>query len=220
MVQRFRNRIDAGRQLALKLGQVVGAEQVVVLALPRGGVPVGAEVARALRSRLKSFVVRKLGAPNFEEYAFGAVASGGIIHLNQEVVEHLGLSPFQVRAVINRELNELERRERSYGSVLSHGEIQGQIVVLVDDGVATGASLKVAVKTLRQQEPEQIIVAVPVAPASARSEFELFADAFVAVLEPTEFCAVGEWYMDFSQTTDLEVATILEEFEREDFAHL
>jgi len=218
MVAHFRNRVDAGRQLAQMLGPVVGAEPVVVLALPRGGVPVGAEVARELRAPLKTFVVRKLGAPGFEEFAIGAVASGGIVQLNQETVERLGLSSFQVRQVINRELNELERRERIYGSNYSHGEIHGQVIVLVDDGIATGSSLKVAVRTLRQLEPQKIIVAVPVAPASARPEFESCADEFVAVLEPTEFYAVGEWYTDFSQTTDLEVATILEDFERQGLA--
>ena len=142
----------------------------------------------------------------------GAVASGGIVFLNQEVVEKLGISALDVRRVINREQDELERRERLYGASRRHLTLKAQRVVLVDDGIATGSTMKAAIQAVRQQEAGEIIVAVPVAPPSVRAEFESYADAFVTVLEPDDFFAVGQWYDDFTQTSDEEVTAILREF--------
>lgn len=205
---RFRDRRDAGRRLAIKLEPLFGKVDLI-LALPRGGVPVGVEVAAHLHVPLHVFVVRKLGVPGHEEYAMGAIASGGSTVLNRAVVEQLGIPRPELEYVIERETLELARRERSYSTGKQSFEINGRRIVLVDDGLATGSTMKVAVQAVAQQGAEKIVVAVPIAPASAREEFEEIADEFICVLEPETFYAVGEWYEDFRQTTDAEVQDLL-----------
>lgn len=204
MIERFQDRIDAGRQLAVALKNL-SPRPDIVLALPRGGVPVGAQVAHQLQIPLQVFVVRKLGVPGHEEYAMGALASGNVILLNHEVIQQIGLSQREVDTVIEKEKRELERRERQYIPGSSPLQLEGRNVVLVDDGLATGSSMKAAVQAVRLQGARSVTVAVPVAPASARWEFETIADHYVTVMEPQRFYAVGQWYENFSQTTDEEV---------------
>jgi len=208
MFERFRDRKEAGQWLARKLDPLSGNVDLV-LALPRGGVPVGAEVAAYLHIPLHVFVVRKLGVPGHEEYAMGATASGGITFLNHPVIEQLGISRSEIGYVIQKETMEVERRARDYGNATAPLDLHGKAVVLVDDGLATGSTMRVAVQAVRQQGADKIVVAVPVAPASSREEFEAMADEYVCVLEPEVFFAVGQWYEDFSQTSDTEVREIL-----------
>jgi putative phosphoribosyl transferase len=207
MPTRFTNRREAGRYLAEKLMHFAQHSDALVLALPRGGVPVGYEIARILDIPLEIFLVRKLGVPGHDEYAMGAIASGGVVLVNEEVVRRLNIPDHEVEKVITRERMELARREGAYG--LHGGDIRGRSVILVDDGLATGASMKVAVQAARQKEPRKVIVAVPVAPASSVPEFQELADEFICVLAPEFFSAVGEWYENFSQTSDAEVQELL-----------
>ncbi len=182
---------------------------VVVLALPRGGVPVGYEVAHALHAPLDVFVVRKLGTPGQEELAMGALASGGITVLNREVVQALGIPQQTIEAVIAREQPELERREREYRNGRPAAEVGGRTVILVDDGLATGSSMRVAAKALKKKSAAQIVVAVPVASPSTCAEFEAEVDKVICATTPEPFWAVGQWYRNFSQTTDEEVRELL-----------
>ena len=205
----FADRSEAGRVLASKLGEFSGRNNVVVLALPRGGVPVGYEVARALRAPLDVFVVRKLGTPGQEELAMGALAPGGITVLNREVIQALGIAQQTIEAVVTREQHELERREREYREGRPAASIRGNIAILVDDGLATGSSMRVAAKALRKEAAAQIVVAVPVASPSTCAEFEAEVDKVVCATTPEPFWAVGQWYRDFSQTTDEEVRELL-----------
>lgn len=204
----FLDRRDAGRQLAAKL-QSYSGEDVLVLALPRGGVPVGYEVSRALHAALDVFVVRKLGVPGHRELAMGAIASGGVQVLNAEVIEALRILPAAVDAVAATEREELERQERAYRGDTPVPKVSGRTVIVVDDGLATGSTMRAAVRALRKAHPKHIVVAVPVAAAetarSMRQEAEL-----VCLSEPSEFYAVSMWYEDFSQTTDEEVRNLLE----------
>lgn len=210
----FRNRMDAGQQLGVRLrklfeGNAKELAQVIVLGLPRGGVPVAFEVALALNAPLDIFVVRKLGAPGHEELAMGAIASGGIRELNAEVIDALKVAASQIEETAAREGHELERRERLYRGDRSPLEVSGKSAVLVDDGLATGYTMRVAVAALRQLHPEKIVVAVPVAARSVCEEVEKKADAVVCLYTPMEFTAVGEWYGDFAQTSDDEVRSLL-----------
>ena len=182
---------------------------VVVLALPRGGVPVGYEVAHALHAPLDVFVVRKLGTPGQEELAMGALASGGITVLNREVIQALGIPQQTIEAVIAREQPELERREREYRNGRPAAEVGGRTVILVDDGLATGSSMRVAAKALKKKSAAQIVVAVPVASPSTCAEFEAEVDKVICATTPEPFWAVGQWYRNFSQTTDKEVRELL-----------
>ena len=208
MLERFKNRIEAGQYLADRLSHHRDKPGGIILALPRGGVPVGYAVAQELRLPLDLFFVRKLGVPGHEEFAMGAIASGDVTLVNEDVVRQLQIPEREIHYVIEKEQHELHRRENKYGDRVPH-HLEGRTVILVDDGLATGSTMKVAVEALRQRDPRHIVVAVPVAPASAAHEFRHLADEFVCVLEPQVFYAVGEWYEDFSQTTDEEVSVIL-----------
>lgn len=205
----FEDRFEAGRVLASKLGEFSGRQDVVVLALPRGGVPVGYEVAQALHAPLDVFVVRKLGPPGQEELAMGALASGGITVLNREVIQALGIPQQTIDAVVATEQIELERREREYRDGRPAVNVRGRVAIVVDDGLATGSSMRVAAKALRKEAAAQIVVGVPVASASTCAEFEAEVDKIVCATVPEPFWAVGQWYRDFSQTTDEEVRELL-----------
>jgi predicted phosphoribosyltransferase len=205
----FRNRVDAGRRLAAALGGYVGRSDVTVLALPRGGVPVAVEVARALGAPLDIFLVRKIGVPGHPELAMGAIAEGGVRVLNQGLIRDIGIPSSAVEQVMVRERLELERRDRLYRGGRSLPALKGRTVILVDDGLATGATMEAAVHALRQMTDGSIVVAAPVgAPDTCRRLREI-ADEVICVATPTTFDAVGLWYEDFSQTTDEEVRSLL-----------
>lgn len=205
----FRDRRDAGERLARALAHLRGRTDLLVLALPRGGVPVAYEVAAALGAPLDVFVVRKLGVPGQEELAMGALASGGLRVLNQDVVETLDLSPPTIDLVTRREAEELARRERLYRGERPPLSATGRTVILVDDGLATGSTMRAAAIALRQHGPARVVVAVPVA---ARQTCELLrreVDEVVCLSTPAPFFAVGQWYADFGQTSDEEVSELL-----------
>lgn len=205
----FRDRRDAGRLLAKKLRKYANAPDVVVLALPRGGVPVAYEVALDLNLPLDVFTVRKLGLPGHEELAMGAICSGGTYYLNSALVESLDVPRAQVLDVIARERLELERREHLYRDSRPRPEIENRVAILVDDGLATGASMLAAVTALRRRHPSRIVVAVPVGPGDTIDELASEVDEVVCCATPVPFVAVGVWYDDFSQTTDQEVRDLL-----------
>lgn len=207
----FANRRDAGRELASRLRQYAERNDVVVLALPRGGVPVGCEVAEALNAPLDIFVVRKLGLPGHAELAMGAIASGGVRVLNEEVVRWYGVPEQAIEAVARLEQTELERREREYRQGRPPTELRDRVVILVDDGLATGSTMKAAVEAVRQHHPARVIVAVPVGAPSTCEELADVTDETVCARTPEPFSAVGQWYLDFSQTTDEEVRAILQQ---------
>lgn len=207
----FKDRRDAGRQLAQELSAYADRSDVIVLALPRGGVPVGYEVAMALNVPLDIILVRKLGVPGHEELAFGAIASGDVRVLNEEVVWTLNIPNEAIDAVAQRELLELERRERAYRGDRSGLEIRDRTAILVDDGLATGASMRAAVDGVRAKSPARIVVAVPTAARETCDLLESQVDEVVCAITPEPFYGVGQWYQDFSQTTDEEVRTLLEE---------
>lgn len=209
MAKRFKDREEAGRLLAAELEQYKGDRDVVVLALPRGGVPIGYEVALALEAPLDVFLVRKLGVPGQEEFAMGAIASGGVRVLNESVVRTLGLDERTIAAVAAEEERELERREREYRRDRPELDVVGRKVILVDDGLATGATMKAAAIALRELGPDRIVVAVPVAARETCDEFREVVDEVVCAHTPEPFRAVGLWYEDFSQTTDDEVKALL-----------
>ena len=206
---RFPNRHAAGVVLARYLEHLAGRDDVVVLALPRGGVPVAAEVARALHAPLDVFVVRKLGLPGHAELAMGAIASGGVRVLNEEVVEMCRLSAATIDAVTRAERGELERRERAYRDGRPRVPVEGRVVVLVDDGLATGSTMKAAVLAVRSLKPSRIVVAAPVGAADTCRALSETADEVICPAQPEPFAAVGLWYEDFSQTSDDEVRQIL-----------
>lgn len=205
----FQDRFDAGRFLASKLHAYANRSGAVVLALPRGGVPVGFEVAKILNLPLDVFVVRKLGVPGYEELAMGAIASAGIRVVNEDVVEKAGIPEDVIEAVAAEEEQELERRERDYREGRPPLNVQGRTVILVDDGLATGSSMRVAVLALRKKRPAQIVVAVPVGAPAACAEFESEVDETICAITPEPFQSVGQWYRDFSQTSDQEVRDLL-----------
>lgn len=205
----FRNRVEAGRRLAEQVTRSVRDPESLVLALPRGGVPVAFEVARALPAELDIFLVRKLGLPGQEELAIGAIASGGVRVLNEALVKELQVSPALIGHIIAREERELKRREELYREGLPALPVHGRTVVIIDDGLATGASMKAATRALRPQGPKRIIVAVPVAARQTCDALRNDADEIVCAATPEPFMAVGMWYEDFSQTTDDEVQWLL-----------
>jgi putative phosphoribosyl transferase len=207
---RFRDRREAGRRLADRLVAYAGRPDVIVLALPRGGVPVAYEVARALGAPLDVFLVRKLGMPGHEEFAIGAIASGGVRVLNEETLLDYGVSREQVEAIVEAEERELERRERRYRGDRPFPDLTGRTVILIDDGLATGSSMRAAVAALRQERPSRIVVAVPTAPAETCEDLRPIVDDMVCLMTPEPFYAVGLWYEDFSQTTDEEVHDLLQ----------
>lgn len=211
----FKDRRDAGKQLAQELTAYAGRSDVIVLALPRGGVPVAYEVARALNAPLDIFIVRKLGLPGHEELAIGAIASGGVRVLNEDIVRALNIPEAVIESIARRELQELERRERTYRGNRPPPEVRGRTVILVDDGLATGASMRAAVAALRAQNPARIVVAVPTAAPETCEAFESEVDEIVCAMTPEPFYGVGRWYEDFSQTTDEEVRALLEEAARQ-----
>ncbi len=207
----FLNRTDAGRQLASLLTTYAGRPDAQVLGLPRGGVPVAAEVAKALGAPLDTFLVRKLGVPGHDELAMGAIASGGVRVLNRQVVEGLGIPPDEIERVTARERQELERRERDYRQGRPPPAIEGKVVIVVDDGLATGSTMRAAVAALRAQAPSRIVVAVPVGSPATCHELTEEAEEVVCARIPTYFHAVGQWYDDFSPTTDDQIRRLLAE---------
>jgi predicted phosphoribosyltransferase len=211
----YRDRIDAGKQLALRLSEYANRDDVMVLALPRGGVPVAFEVAKALRAPLDIFLVRKLGVPGHEELAMGAISTGGVRVINADVVDHLRIPARVVDAVVETELRELERRERLYRGARTEPEVSGKTVILVDDGLATGSTMRAAVEALRQQSPARIVVAVPVSASETCDEYRMGVDEIICAQTPEPFMGVGMWYQDFSQTTDAEVRDLLAKAESE-----
>jgi putative phosphoribosyl transferase len=206
----FRDRVEAGQLLAEKLTRYANQPNIIVLGLPRGGVPVAFEVAERLRAPLDVFVVRKLGTPGRRELAMGAIATGGIRVLNEEVVGGLGISMQIIDAVTESEKEELRRRELAYRGSYSEPEVSGKTVILVDDGIATGSTMRAAVRALKAQHPARLIVAVPTAAESAYCDLRPDVDELVALMTPELFYGVGEWYKDFSQTSDTEVSDLLE----------
>jgi putative phosphoribosyl transferase len=206
---RFRDRSDAGQQLASQLMHYAGRTDVVVLALPRGGVPVGYEVAAVLRAPLDVFLVRKLGVPAHRELAMGAIASGGVRVINDRVVRPLGISEAVIEEVEAEERRELDRREHEYRAGRPALDVREKTVILVDDGLATGATMRAAITALRVLGPARVVVAVPVGAADVCAEFAREADETICAVEPEPFYGVGMWYADFSQTTDDEVRGLL-----------
>jgi putative phosphoribosyl transferase len=207
--QPFRNRRQAGRLLVPLLHRFAGIPEVIVLGLPRGGVPVAYEVALAIGAPLDVFIVRKLGVPGFEELAMGAIASGGARVFDDAVVGRLRVLQREIAAIAERELRELERREYLYRDHRPYPELDGKIVIIVDDGIATGLSMLVAVSALRQKRPAKIVVAVPVAPVDSIRLLREHADDVFCCATPARFGGVGTWYDDFSQVSDDEVRTLL-----------
>ena len=205
----FADRREAGRDLARLVAEIDNPHDVVVLALPRGGVPVAYEIAQALNAPLDVFLVRKLGTPGHQELAMGAIASGGIRVLNDEVVHALGIRPDQIDAVARREQMELERRDAYYRRGRPFPLLRNRTVILVDDGLATGTTMRAAVQAVKQQHPARVVVAVPVGAPETCSALGAVADQVICARTPTPFSAVGQWYQDFTQTTDEEVVALL-----------
>jgi putative phosphoribosyl transferase len=205
----FRNRTEAGQILARALAAKHRGDNAVVLALPRGGVPVAYEVAEALKAPLDIFLVRKLGVPGHEELAMGAIASGGIRVLNDDVVRSLGVRPQDIERTAAMETQEIARRERAYRGDRPPPDLRGRDVILIDDGLATGSTMRAAAQAVRTQGPSRILVAVPVAAESTCQAFRGEVDDVVCVFTPEPFYAVGLWYQDFTQTTDDEVRALL-----------
>jgi predicted phosphoribosyltransferase len=211
MFSGFQDRAEAGRILADRLAAYAGRADTIVLALPRGGVPVAYEVARRLKAPLDVFVVRKMGVPGHEEYAFGAIASGGSRVVNWQVADSLGIGDEAIERVTRTETEELHRRERLYRGSRPEPDIKGKTVIVVDDGLATGATMQAAVEALKQQKPAQIVIAVPVGSRDTCEFLGKKADVMcVCAVTPEPFHAVGLWYRDFSQTTDNEVRELLD----------
>lgn len=206
----FQDRFDAGRQLATHLAAYAGRSDVLVLALPRGGAPVGYEVAASLKAPLDVFLVRKLGVPGHEELAMGAIATGDIVVLNEEVIQNLSIPEWVITAVIETERQELERRERLYRDDRPAPDVKGRVVILVDDGLATGSTMRAAARALQALGPERIVVAAPVASPQTCREFRTEVDEVVCTATPEPFYAVGLWYQDFAPTSDQEVRDLLD----------
>jgi len=205
----YRDRVDAGKQLAKRLTDFAGRNDVLVLALPRGGVPVAYEVAKALQVPMDIFLVRKLGVPGHEELAMGAISTGGVRVLNDDIVSYLRIPRDVIDAVAAGELKELERREREYRGDRPEPDVRGKTVILIDDGLATGSTMRAAAAALRQQNPTRIIVAVPVSAPQTCDEYRMGVDEIICARTPEPFFGVGMWYEDFSQTTDDEVRDLL-----------
>ncbi|OFW01606.1 MAG: phosphoribosyl transferase [Acidobacteria bacterium RIFCSPLOWO2_02_FULL_68_18] len=210
----FEDRRAAGRALAARLQQYAARRDVLVLALPRGGVPVAVEVARALGAPLDLFLVRKLGTPGHQELAMGAIASGGVRVLNDDVVRWYGITPDRIDAVAREEERELERRETAYREGREPAPVEGRTVILIDDGLATGSTMRAAVQAVRRRKPARVVVAVPVGAPQTCDELSAEADEVVCTRTPERFTAVGQWYVDFEQTTDEDVRRLLREHVR------
>ncbi len=210
-MERFTDRRHAGRILAQKLSAYTGQTDVIVLALPRGGVPVAYEVALALNAPLDIFLVRKLGLPGREELAIGAIASGGIRVLNEDIIRVLGVPEEVINIVARNELQELQRREHNYRGDRPAPELHDRKVILIDDGLATGASMRAAVVGVRAQHPARIVIAVPAASPELCNAFQFEVDEMVCAMTPEPFYGLSRWYEDFSQTTDAEVRMFLEQ---------
>lgn len=206
---RFSDRAEAGSVLARQLATYAGRRDVIVLALPRGGVPVGYEVAQALGVELDVLVVRKLGVPHYPELAMGAIASGGVLYLDERTIRSAGITQPEIVAVLSDERRELARREALYRGHRPPLKIEGRTVIVVDDGIATGASMRVAIEALRTGKPARIVVAVPVAPEGTAKRLDGLADEFVCPHSEREFGGVGQFYRDFGQTSDAEVRALL-----------
>ena len=206
----FRDRTEAGKYLATKLLSYKDRPDVLVLALPRGGVPVAFEVAQALRVALDIFLVRKLGVPGHEELAMGAISTGGVRVLNEDIVDYLRIPEHVIDAVAAEELKELERRELAYRGNRAEPDVKGKTVILIDDGLATGSTIRAAAQALRQQQPARIVVAVPVSAPETCDEYRIGVDEIICAVTPEPFLGVGTWYLDFPQTTDDEVRDLLE----------
>lgn len=211
----FSDRRDAGRKLAETLSHYANRPDVIVLALPRGGVPVAYEVALALNAPLDIFTVRKLGVPGHEELAMGAIATGGARVINQDIIRMFNIPQGLVKAVVQRELKELERRERAFRGERQMREIHNKTVILIDDGLATGASMHAAIVALRAKKPARIIAAVPTAALETCEAFKYKVDEMICATTPEPFYGVSRWYEDFSQTTDEEVQLVLQEASRQ-----
>lgn len=209
----YKNRMEAGRHLAEGLSHYAGREDTVVLGLARGGVPVAFEVARALKLPMDVFLVQKLGVPGHEELALGAIASGGVRVLNEDVLSYIDIRDDQIEHIAQKEQRELDRREQAYRGDRERVELKGKIGILVDDGLATGASMRAAVKALRKHEPHSIVVAVPTASEDTCAAIEALVDEMICADMPRPFYGVGAWYEDFSQITDGEVRELLERAE-------
>jgi predicted phosphoribosyltransferase len=206
----FRNRTEAGQELARRLRKYANRDDIIVLGVPRGGVPVAFEVATALGAPLDVFVLRKLGVPGQEELAFGAIGSGGVRVLDPDVVEGLGISDLEIELVSTAEKQELERRERAYRGGRRPLDVTGMTAILVDDGIATGSSMRAAIRALRQMNPARIVIATPVAPPSTCNRLRFDVDELVCVEMPEPFYGVGQFYGDFSQVSDEEVNELLD----------
>jgi len=211
----YPNRTEAGRRLALRLRDYANRKDVIVLGIPRGGVPVAFEVARMLKVPLDVLVLRKLGVPGHEELGFGAIASGGIRALNPKIIEALRISPWDIELVTNREGKELKRREQVYRGSQPALNVRGRTVILVDDGIATGSGIRAAIDALRQMKPARIVVAVPVAPASTCDHLRGEVDELICLATPEPFYGVGQFYYDFSQVSDQDVNELLDRAARE-----
>lgn len=209
----FKDRTDAGKRLAEELEEYAGRDDVILLALPRGGVPVAFEVAKKLGLELDVFIVRKLGVPGYEELAMGAISSGGVKVMNMTVVDSLQITGDDIDSVVEAERKELERREDLYRKGKAKLDVTGRTAILVDDGLATGATMKAAVQALRTQKPENIVVAVPTASRETCEEFAADVDKTVCLTTPEPFYGVGAWYEDFAQTSDQEVCDLLQKAE-------
>jgi len=211
----FANRTEAGQKLALRLRKYANRDDVIVLAAPRGGVPTAFEVATNLKVPLDVFVLRKLGVPGHEELAFGAIASGGVRVLDRSTVEGLGVTGLDIERVTRAEERELERRERAYRDGRPLLDVRGMTVILIDDGIATGSSMRAAIRALRQMKPARIVIAVPVAPPSACNRLRVEVDELVCLEMPEPFYGVGRFYDDFSQVSDEEVKELLDSASRQ-----
>jgi len=206
----FADRTQAGSQLGQALRAYAGRSDVVILALPRGGVPVAFEIMKAINATLDLMLVRKLGTPGQEELAMGAIAAGGVQLLNPDIVESLRIPAAAIEAVAKRERKELERRQRAYRGDRPFPDVTQRCVILVDDGLATGATMRTAIKALRQQHPARIVVAVPVAPPETILTLQQEADEVICLATPRPFWAIGQWYLDFPQVSDEEVKDLLQ----------
>lgn len=208
-MEKYRNRQEAGKFLAQSLQGYANRPDVYILALPRGGVPVAYEIAKTLHAPLDVFIVRKLGVPGHTELAMGAVAVGGIHVFNDEIIRDLRISDDEIQAIIAKEQEEIKRRESLYRGNTAFPSLKDKTVILVDDGIATGATMRAAILALRQVQPAELVVAVPVAEKTLCDKMQLLVDKLICPLRPTHFYAVGAWYDDFSQTEDDEVYTLL-----------
>jgi putative phosphoribosyl transferase len=205
----YLNREEAGKILAGSLRTYADRHDVLILALPRGGVPIAYEIAKAIRAPLDVFIVRKLGVPNHRELAMGALASGGVTFFNDDIISELAIPPDEINRVVEEEEQELTRREIAYRGQTPTPTIKNKTIILVDDGIATGATMHVAINAIRLQHPASLVVAVPVAAKATCDLLKLSVDQFICPLQPVDFQAVGAWYTQFPQTDDIEVVDLL-----------